>query len=69
MEKLCLPRFVLIILGELCRDTINSFIRNKVEVERGVISKFQGFKRFGNFFFFMFVSCLIATGLIIMEVL
>ena len=38
-------------------------------VERGVILRFQGFKRFGNFFFFMFVSCLIATGLIIMEVL
>lgn len=50
VEKLCLPRFVLIILGELCRDTINSFIRNKVEC--GVISRFQGFKRFGNFFFF-----------------
>lgn len=44
---------MLIILGELCRDTINSFIRNKVEVERGVISKFQGFKRFGNFFFYV----------------
>lgn len=42
---------MLIILGELCRDTISSFIKNKVE--RGVILRFQGFKRFGNFFFYV----------------